>query len=251
MISTRVNSLEVPSKKTMHPHTVAALERSRPHRRGIEYDYNFYDPPATILRMLQHGPTWPYSFRHQGTAERYVARDRAAMAIEYLAALRASELVRADVAAGSKLSILSSQFNEDDPNWLKLRGAIVLKHGVPLSIEDYPKRVEIKFPRRGGLSSFTNIIQVYLDLVKVDTPILYQRGVELFGFKRARLYQIVNRATGYGPHYLRAQGLKLVSSLVHNNLADLKKFSGHSTLESLVKYLHTFELDDALLSYSA
>lgn len=245
--------------RVMHPNTALALAKSRPRRRGIKQDYAYYDPPETIYRYITEGKHWNYRFRKDDTQLLYLARDMAAMSLEYLATFRATEMVRGATVLGDKGSILSTQFNFDDPNWLRLRDAIIIKHfhtnkktKITLedkTLEDMPRRVELKFPRTGDLAKFTRLIEEYLSLERAAHPRLFANGMELFKIKRHRLYVIVNMATGKGPHYLRAQGLKLMSYLMTNNLANLKRFSGHSQISTLLLYLSDVEYEKAMLSY--
>jgi len=199
---------------------------------------------------------WEYKTRQ----EEYALRDLAYMCLMYLSTCRASELCRARLIAGNKLSVKKEQFFYDG-KFLKFRDAIILKRrepildkkghsvigpkGYPLyqaiqSLENYPKRIEIPLPLEGALSIFTIPIEAYLKTLR--------NKEELFKFRYTRGWQIVNNATGEMQHYLRDMGLKQYSRLLDRNINDLIHFSGHSRMENLVKYLGEGNLERKLLA---
>jgi hypothetical protein len=218
-------------------------------RRGVEKDYNYYDPPETIWHKINS-----HSLAYKTREEFYQVRDKAYCSLMYLSTCRSSELCRANLEAGYKPSVMTHQF-ELGNDFLNFRDVIVLKRriivgkdntgrpifGKILDIEEYPKRTEIKLPLQGRLNVFTEAVQDYLELLDDFS--------ELFPFMYRRGWQIVNGITGETQHYLRAMGLKLYSRLVGQNLKDLQDFSGHKRLESLVKYLGEGRLEERLLNY--
>lgn len=248
-------------------------ENHREKRRSVERDFVFYDNPSRVLAIINR-QVWPY----KNNSDFLHLRDLAFMSLLYLGSFRASEICRAELACGSKPSIKRIQFIVEK-DFVKLRDVIILKrrepvldengnktfdeHGKPVyqviqKLENYPKRKEIKLPRRGSLSIFTEIILSYIELLGPYD--------ELFPFKYIRAYQIVEYCTwdgemikkkdgslkrkrGHMSHYLRDMGLKLHSRLTDRNLKELQEYSGHARLENLTKYLGEGRLEKALLSY--
>ena len=190
------------------------------------------------------------------------------MCLLYMGSFRASELCRASLPCGHKPSITRNQFIIEK-NFVKLRDCIILKRresvldddgnqvyddkGKPVyqviqDLKNYPKREEIKLPRKGPLAVFTEPILSYIETLGPTE--------ELFKFKYIRGYQIVNYCTalndedrGDMQHYLRDMGLKLHARLTGRNIKDLQKYSGHARIENLTKYLGEGSLEKAYLEY--
>lgn len=209
-------------------------------RRSIERDYRFYDPPGIVWKKINHD-TWPYATKKIF----YYLRDKALMCLLYLSCSKISEIVRADVRAGSLPSVNKSQFVNVE-NFLMLRNLPIVKHNydqkggrwvkvvVP---EDYPRREEIDLPLTGGLSVFTEPVFRYLEYLEEEE--------ELFKFHTKRAHQICRRCTGEFPHYFRDMGLKLRLRLFDKHLVQLKQFSGHKRIENLVRYLEEAQREDS------
>ncbi len=230
-------------------------------RRSIEKDYKFYHTPREVWRNI-NSRTWPYKKR----VIKYQVRDLAYMCLMYLSTCRASELCRATLEAGRKLSVKKNQFTFDG-DFIRFRNVIVLKRREPVydanskpifdsngrqkyraiqSLEDYPVRVEIPLPLEGGGSIFTGPIVDHLENLTQDE--------ELFKFHYPRGWQIVEHCTydkenkrGEMQHYLRDMGIKHYSRLLNRNIADLQEFTGHARVENLVKYLGEGNLEKRML----
>lgn len=140
------------------------------------------------------------------------------------------EILRGKVKGGFLPSITTDQFVEVG-DYLMLRRVPVVKRRDVAEISDYPLRNEIPLPLKGGLTVFTKPIVEYLEKLKPEE--------ELFKFRRARGYYIVNHITGEFPHYLREMGLKMWLRLFEKDLVRLQEFSGHATLENLARYLRS------------
>lgn len=192
-------------------------------KRSVEKDYQFYDPPHIIWRKINRD-VWEYKRRTD-----YHLRDLALMSILYLSTSRVSEIVRSNVIGGAKGSITKDQFVSIN-DFIMLRSVIIVKRRAE-TLKDYPTRIEIPFPTKGGLAVFTDPIIKYLDTLEEEE--------ELFKFKTKRAFQIVNHITGEFPHYLRDMGLKLWLRIFDQDLVRLQTFSGHRRLENLAKYLRT------------
>lgn len=238
-------------------------QNHRERRRSVERDFKYYDNPSRIWEIINRR-RWSY----KNNAEFLQLRDLTYMSLLYMGSFRASELCRADLPCGHKPSVKASQFIIEK-DFVKLRDVPILKRrelvldedgnkvfdekGKPMyqviqRLEDYPRRDEIKLPRRGSLRIFTDTVLSYLEKLGPND--------ELFEFKYVRGYQIVNHCTnltddnrGLMQHYLRDMGLKLHSRLTDRNLKELQKYSGHARLENLTKYLDEGKLEKALLSY--
>lgn len=222
-------------------------------RRSVETFYNFYDPPSLVYSKIAQ-KTWPYRTR----VNHFEMRDLALMGLLYMTCCRAGELTRAEltqkrgdavIKIGSKKSITRDQFVFSE-NFVRIRKVPIIKRNkikrnnvwVEINhVSDYPTRREISIPRVGGLSNFTDVIEIYLDTLKEDE--------ELFKFRPCRAWQIVNYVTDEMPHYLRAMGLKLRYRLANMNIKDLQVFSGHQRIESLTKYLADGAMEENLLDY--
>ena len=198
-------------------------------KRSVEKDYRYYDPPKRVYDKIT-STTWEY----KGSTEQqsfYHTRDLALMCILYISTARVSEIVRATVKGGNSPSITKQQFVTIDENYLMLRNVPVHKRMNVETLEDYPKRIEIPFPLKGGLSLFTEHVQEYLQLIDSEE--------ELFKFGRERAWQIINHITGEFPHYLRDMGLKMWLRIFERDIVTLKYFSSHQRLDNLAKYLQS------------
>lgn len=161
------------------------------------------------------------------------------MSLLYLTCSRISEITRANVRAGKGLSVKKNQFITVEP-FIMVRNIPIYKRSYILrggkwskikNINEYPNRIELPLPLKGDLSRFTSKIQNYLDQLEPEE--------ELFKFKRARAFQIINHVTGEFPHYFRSMGLKMWLRLFHNDLIRLQQFSSHIRLPDLKRYLST------------
>jgi hypothetical protein len=165
----------------------------------------------------------------------------------YASTCRASELARADLAAGYKPSVTKNQFHTDS-EYLHFREVIILKRrerdpvtgewGAVKEMENYPTRNEISMPLEGAFSIFTNPIIEYLDTL--------DSGEELFPFRYRRGWQIVSHVTGEMQHYLRDMGIKFYSRLLDRNIKDLQDFTGHARIQNLSKYLGEGQLQNKI-----
>lgn len=207
-------------------------------RRSVENDYKYYDSPSKVWGKI-NSETWKYKTRH----DFYLVRDRALMALFYLSCCRVSEVVRGKTKVGKLQGLSKIQFKEDG-DWLRLTHALIIKQRWNkrkriLKAEDYPSRVLIGMPLKGGLSVFTDAIVKHLNQIGEEDV--------LFPFSRVRAYQIVRRCSGEFPHYFRDMGLKmrfrLISGQPTHKLLELQKFSGHQRLENLFSYLDELSLE--------
>jgi len=204
-------------------------------KRSVEKDYRYYDPPKRVYDKIT-STTWKY----KGSTEQqsfYHKRDLALMCILYISTARISEIVRANVKGGNSPSITKQQFVTIDENYLMLRNIPIHKRMNIEHVEDYPTRIELPFPLKGGLSLFTGHIQNYLIHVQEDE--------ELFKFGRERAWQIINHITGEFPHYLREMGLKMWLRLFERDIVKLQDFSGHRYLTNLAKYLQSTWIENS------
>jgi hypothetical protein len=124
-------------------------------KRSVEQDYKYYDPPSIILKKIKR-TVWKYKKRKE-----YELRDLAFMSILYLSTGRVSEITRATIIGGKKKSITKDQFVTIG-NFIMLRNVIVVKRKAE-TLQDYPTRIEIPLPLKGGLTAFTDPIIKYLD----------------------------------------------------------------------------------------
>lgn len=196
-------------------------------KRSIERDYNFYDPPLRVWEKISRS-TWEYKERE----EFYETRDLALMCVLYLSTARISEIVRAKVKGGYSPSIQKKHFIDNArKNYLMLRRVPIFKRMRIEKMKDYPLRIEIPLPLKGGLTLFTDPIIKYLSLLEDED--------ELFKFMTKRAWTIVNHITGEFPHYLRDMGLKMWLRLFDMDIVRLQNFSGHKNIENLAKYLQS------------
>jgi len=220
-------------------------------RRSVEFDFRYYDPPGRISDIIRR-QTWQYS----RNSESFRLRDLALMSILYWSSSRISEIVRARVYQkkdgilqhiGSLPSLKASQFVEGERDFLNLRDLRIMKRQVN-DVAEYPKRKEILFPLRGDLAIFTEPVLEYLEKLGPNE--------ELFPFMNKRGFQIVSCCTklpgedqGLMPHYLREMGLKFRLRLYDKNIKQVQDFSGHRSIENLLRYLAEVEDTQAILGY--
>jgi len=220
-------------------------------RRSVEKSFIYYDPPGRISDIIRR-QTWQYS----RNSESFKLRDLALMSILYWSSSRISEIVRARVYQkkegviqhiGSLPSLKASQFVESERDFLNLRDLRIMKRQVN-DVAEYPKRKEILFPLRGDLAIFTEPVTAYLETLGPNE--------EMFPFMNKRGYQIVSQCTklpgedqGLMPHYLREMGLKFRLRLYDKNIKQVQDFSGHRSIENLLRYLAEAEDTQAILNY--
>lgn len=202
-------------------------------KRSIEKDYDFYDPPLRVWEKIS-GVSWKYKERK----EFYETRDLALMCILYISTSRVSEIVRSIVKGGYSLSIQKKHFIDNArKNYIMLRMVPIHKRMRIETIEDYPKRVEIPLPLKGGLTLFTDPIVKYLSLLEDED--------ELFKFRTRRAWTIVNFVSGEFPHYLRDMGLKMWLRVFDRDIVRLQHFSGHKEIKNLARYLQSTWLESS------
>ena len=218
-------------------------------RRSVEFDFRYYDPPGRIWEILNR-QTWEY----KKNPVIHKVRDLALMSVLYWSSSRISEIVRASIYQttngelqhiGDLPSVKTSQFVKVEKDFLNLRDLRIMKRQVQ-QVDDYPKRNEIRFPLSGDLSTFTEPLLEYLEYLGPND--------ELFHFKNKRGYPIVSHCTklpnadqGLMPHFLREMGLKFRLRLYDKNVKQLQDFSGHSSIENLLRYLAEVEDVQAIL----
>ena len=213
-------------------------------RRSISTAYTYYENPERILAKITSG-SWSYKTRRTF----YHIRDTALMSLIYLTSARIGEVTRSYVTLvlerdplqpkkvlkrqqAKTSSVMASQFQESPDGDLLLTRLPIHKRYVS-TVKDYPSRDPIILPMTGDLARFTELIVDYLDLLK--------EGEELFKFLPQRAYTIIHHITGETCHWLRAMSLKMRLRLYGMNIAVVQRFSGHKTIEELLKYLQEAE----------
>ena len=171
------------------------------NRRTLK-DLDRYLSPEEIYFRLMNNEGWPYKERHR---DKYLRRDRALVALQYLIAARISEVLR----------LIKSQF--------ELKSDRVLIKGIKLSKcrEDKPRKHEFRdeafLPLTGRRAPLTKLVLEQLNHVEDGKPIFFITS-------NSRAWAIVNALLGIPDHWLRAYGEDFLYDLWDHDIMALSDY---------------------------
>lgn len=159
--------------------------------------------PDELYDALVRAPGWDY--KDPDTADIYLTRDRALLALLYMGALRISEALR----------LLRSQFVHDPKRkmWV-IRGVKLSKEQTTRHLKDgrvvtrprlHSYREEVWLPLTGPRKAFTQLVLDWVEPIQEGRIFGKQLGTQGFATNQ-RATQIMGATLGLWLHYLRAQG---------------------------------------------
>tara|TARA_Y100000310_G_C20675633_1_gene812856 strand:- start:2350 stop:2964 length:615 start_codon:yes stop_codon:yes gene_type:complete len=149
-------------------------------------DIEQYFPPRHMYNIIMKNKGWDY--KHH--IETYQERDRALIAVLYLAALRISE--------GLRLKVYQFSTNEEF-NRIEISGILLSKAKKKGQPRKHQYR-EAWLPLTGQRVVYTELIMKYIKNQDLQDDDL------LFPFNRKRAWDIIKHLTGLWCHYFRALG---------------------------------------------
>jgi integrase len=163
-----------------------------------------YPTSEALHNQLSQSQGWPYKTNR----EQYLQRDRALIALQYLLALRISELLRL-----KKADLVPDREHER----ILIPSIELSKRHLKEKLRKEQYRTDNFLPLIGDRAPFTQTVMDYVETLE-------DKDESLFPFGRIRAYQIVTASLGIPDHWLRAYGENKLYDVFNQDILAVSDF---------------------------